>query len=454
MSMNQIDFNSLKKLPPHSLEAEKATLGGILVNNESLSAVLSSISPEDFYKEAHRKIIAKITTLVNKGKPADVVTLGEELQKDGSLEEIGGASYLSSLMDGVPKSLNVEFYASIIKEKSLRRQIMLLSANIYTSSYEQREEAALILDKAREGMGELTDKYKEVKKVEDFSISARIDTLREYIRKKRAGKYLGLEVTCFPKLTEALDGLRGIIGISAPPKVGKTAFALQIASNIATQGHGTLYYDFESGAENLIIRELCRNQNISRQEIFKKGSSESLAIRVKAGLNNLEQRKSFIIKTERSLGMEEIRSDISQVRLLAGKDDVLVVIDSLHKLPMKDLKERRAAIDRWLRDFEALIANDPYLTIILISELSRDKQQPKESGDIEYTVDFLLRLRKNEEKAKQEDPEPIDDFKRNLILELARDVESGKTIAQYVVDFQLWKFTESEEKEEYYRKKG
>jgi len=448
MSKDNPGAHILTDVPPNSLEAEKAVLGNILLDNEKLGIVLSIILPGDFYRESHRKIITKITTLVNKGVPVDVITLSEELQKEGSLEEIGGASYLSSLMDGVPKSLNIEFYARIIKEKSLSRQLMLVSADIYTSSYEQREEADRILDKAQTTMGELGDKYKEVKKIGDFSVSARINTLKEYIRKERAGKYLGLEVTCFPKLTEALDGLRGIIGISAPPKVGKTAFALQIASNIATQGYGVLYYDFESGAENLMIRELCRNQNLSRQEIFKKGSSESLAIRVKAGLNNLEQRKNFIIKTERSLGMEEIRSDISQLRLLAGKDDVLVVIDSLHKLPMKDLKERRAAIDRWLRDFEALIANDPYLTIILISELSRDKQQPKESGDIEYTVDFLLRLRKNKEKAKQEDPEPEDDFKRNLILELARDVESGKQIAQYDVDFKRWKFTEDEGKGE------
>lgn len=114
---------------------------------------------------------------------------------------------------------------------------------------------------------------------------------------------------------------------------------------------------------------------------------------------------------------------------------------------MKDLKERRATIDRWLRDFEALKAKDPYLTIILVSELSRDKQQPKESGDIEYTAHFQLRLKKNKERGKPEDPEPEDDFKRILFLELARDVESGKKIAQYDVDFQRWKFTEIEEKE-------
>lgn len=448
MSKEKIGAHSIKDTPPHSLEAERAVLGCILLDNESLGAVLSIISPGDFYREAHRKIIAKIAALVNKSVPVDVITLSEELQKEGSLEEVGGASYLSELMDGVPKSLNVEFYASIIKEKSLYRQIMLLSTNTYASSYEQREEASLILNKAQTSFGELTDTFKEVKKVEDFSVSARIDTLEEHISIKGEGEYLGLEITCFLKLTEALDGLREIIGISAPPKVGKTAFALQIASDIAGQGYGVLYYDFESGAENLMIREICRDQNITHQEIFKKRNPESLVDGVKAGLNNLRKRKNFIIKTERSLTIEEIRSDISQVRQLTGKDEVLVVMDSLQKLPMKDLKERRAAIDRWLRDFEALKTNDRNLTIILISELSRDKQQPKESGGIEYAMHFLLRLRKNKEKAKAEDPEPKDDFKRNLILELARDAESGKQIAQYEVNFEHWKFTEDKKKSE------
>ena len=439
MRVNQVDLNLLKKTPPHSLEAEKAVLGNILMNNESLSAVLSIVSPEAFYKEAHKKIIAKMATLINKGTPTDVVTLSDALQNDGMLEEVGGASYISTLMDGVPKSLNVEFYASIIKRNFLLRQLILWSTNICISSYEQKEEADLILDKAQASMVKLTDKCKEVKKVEDFSISTRIDALKEFISMKRKAEYLGLEITCFKKLTEALNGLREIIVIAALPKVGKTALALQIASDIAKQNYGVLYYDFESGAENLIIRELCRDQNVSYQEVFKEGNPGSLVDCVEAGLNNLREYKNFIIKTERNLNIEEIKSDILQVRQLAEKREVLIVIDSLQKLPMTDLKDRRAAIDRWLRDFEALKTNDPYLTIILISELSREKQQPKESGDIEYTGHFLLRLETN--LSESEMKEKGDDHKRKIRLEYGRDVALKKPIPLRA-DFEHWKFKE------------
>ena len=130
----ELDLMFLKKTPPHNLEAEKTVLGGILVNNESLNTVLSIISPEDFYKDANRKIIEKIIVLVDKSLPADLLSLSEELQRAGALDEVGGASYLASLMDGVPKSLNVEYHAQIIKEKSLLRRLIMSSAKIISSS--------------------------------------------------------------------------------------------------------------------------------------------------------------------------------------------------------------------------------------------------------------------------------------------------------------------------------
>ena len=107
----ELDLMMLKKTPPHSLEAEKNLLGGILVDNKNLNVVLSIISPEDLYTEGKRKILEKIITLVDKSLPVDLLTITEALQRGGELEEVGGASYISSLMDGVPKSLNIEYHA-------------------------------------------------------------------------------------------------------------------------------------------------------------------------------------------------------------------------------------------------------------------------------------------------------------------------------------------------------
>ena len=142
-----LDFTFLKKTPPHSPETEKTVLGGILVNNKNLNVVLSIISIDDYYKEANRKILEAIISLIEKGRPADLLTLAEELQKSGALEEVGGISYLSSLMDGVPKSLNIEYHARIIKEKSLLRRLITSSSEIISASYEQKEEADQLIRK-------------------------------------------------------------------------------------------------------------------------------------------------------------------------------------------------------------------------------------------------------------------------------------------------------------------
>ena len=153
----ELDLMFLKKTPPNSPDAEKAVLGGILVDNKKYNVVLSIITPEDFYKEAHRKIIARIDALVERGIPVELLALTEELRRYGELEDAGGAAYLASLMDGVPRNLNVEYYARIIKEKALLRRLIFSSAKTISSSYEEREDADEILDQAQASIVGLSD---------------------------------------------------------------------------------------------------------------------------------------------------------------------------------------------------------------------------------------------------------------------------------------------------------
>src|SRR5512135_1625978 len=153
----ELDAMFLKKTPPHSLDAERTVLGGILVQNQNLNVVLSTISPEDLYKDAHRKILERIVSLVDKGLPVDLLTLTEDAQRAGILEEIGGASYLATLLDGVPRNLNVEYYAQIIKEKALLRRLILSSTRIIQDSYEQKEDADELLNAAQAAIVEVAE---------------------------------------------------------------------------------------------------------------------------------------------------------------------------------------------------------------------------------------------------------------------------------------------------------
>jgi len=153
----EVDLTVFKKTPPHSLEAEKTVLGGILVNNAYLNVVLSQLVPEDFYLDAHRQILEGMVRLMDRGQPIDLLTLSDELQRNGLLEEIGGAAYLASLMDGVPRTLNIEYYAQIIKEKSLLRKVILSSVRIISTSYEQQTDADTVIDVAQQAMAEIAD---------------------------------------------------------------------------------------------------------------------------------------------------------------------------------------------------------------------------------------------------------------------------------------------------------
>lgn len=279
---------------------------------------------------------------------------------------------------------------------------------------------------------------------EMLPVSAHTERFKQFLI-SRDSRIWGLDIKCFPLLTRSLMGLRGIAILIAEAKVGKSTFALQVASDVAGQGVGVLYLDYENGYLNLMAREVCRKHKISyREELFKHTEESELSTPLLSALRSIEEDyKHFAIVSDPALTADTLRSHISQLRNSAETRDVLVVVDSLQKLPMESLKDRRASIDGWLRDFEMLKSEDPALAVFMVSEVSRGQKLAKESGDIEYSADFLLRLRKNKEKSNPEDPEPPDDMKRKLFIEYARDVESGRCI-HYEADFDLWTFTEEE----------
>ncbi|HCS49799.1 MAG TPA: replicative DNA helicase, partial [Candidatus Aminicenantes bacterium] len=229
----ELDLMFLKKTPPHSLEAEKTVLGGILVNNENLNTVLSIISPEDFYKDSNRKIIERIVVLVDKSLPVDLLSLSEELQRSGSLDEVGGASYLSSLLDGVPKSPNVEYYSKIIKEKSLLRKLILSSAKIISSSYEQKEDADELLNDAQAAILDVAEQRVKPGFVSVGQLTApTLEMIAQLAERREA-------VTGVPSGFRDLDNLTSgfhkseFVVVAARPSMGKTAFAINIAEHVA-----------------------------------------------------------------------------------------------------------------------------------------------------------------------------------------------------------------------------
>jgi len=394
-----LDMMFLKKTPPHSLEAEKTVLGGILVNNENLNVVLSIISPEDFYKEANRKIIEKIILLVDKGLPVDLLSLNEELQKAGTIEDVGGASYLSSLMDGVPKSLNVEYYAQIIKEKSLLRRLILSSAKIISSSYEQKEDADELLDEAQAAIIEVAEQRIKPGFV---PVSALTESTLEMIRSLHDRKEA---VTGIPTGFRDLDGLTSgfhnseFVVIAARPSMGKTALGLNISQYVGIKtDYSVGFFSLEMAKEQIVIRLLCSEAQLDIKNVRTGFIGEREFEKLKLGAEALSQAKIFLDETA-ALTVMEMKAKARRLKMEHNLD--LLFIDYIQLMRPGGRFENRTQEMSYISRSLKELAKEIRIPVVGVSQLSRapekGRREPipqlsdlRESGAIEQDADVVI----------------------------------------------------------------
>ncbi|MBI2818922.1 MAG: replicative DNA helicase, partial [Acidobacteria bacterium] len=211
---------------PSNVEAERSVLGAILLDNSAYNQAAELLKPEDFYLDSHRRLFLRITEMADQSRPIDLVTLSEELMRNNELELIGGASYVSSLTDGLPRLSNIEHYAKIVKDKALLRRLIHVSNTIATRALEGSDEAEEILDSAEGlvlslGEQQIRSGFVHFREIFRSSFES-IDALHD-----RGKRVTGLE-TGFRKFDDMTRGLQpaDLIIIAARPSVGKTSFAL------------------------------------------------------------------------------------------------------------------------------------------------------------------------------------------------------------------------------------
>ena len=389
----------LKKTPPQSSEAEETVLGGILLDNKNLNVVLSIISPEDFYKDANRKIIEKIVSLIDKGKPVDIVTLSEELQKEGILEEMGGASYLSSLMDGVPKSLNIEFYAQIIKEKSLLRQLILSSAKIISSSYEQREDADQLLDEAQAAVIEVAEQRVKPGFISVGALtSPTLDMIK--ILHDRKETVTGIP-TGFRDLDSLTSGFHGseFIVIAARPSMGKTALCLNISQYAGLKTDYSIgFFSLEMAKEQLTVRLLCAEAQLDIKKVRTGFIGERDFEKLKLSAEVLARAKIFVDESP-ALTVMEMKAKARRLKMEQNLD--LVFIDYIQLMRPGGRFENRTQEMSYISRSLKELAKELKIPVVGISQLSRapekGRREPvpqlsdlRESGAIEQDADVVI----------------------------------------------------------------
>ncbi len=389
----------LKKTPPHSLEAEKTVLGAILINNKNLNVVLSILTIEDFYKEGNRKILEKIARLVDKGFPVDLLSLSEELKKAGELDEVGGPSYISSLMDGVPKSLNVEYYAQIIKEKSLLRRLILSSAKIISSSYEQREDADQLLDEAQASIIEVAEQrikpgFIPVGALTDSAIGL-VDNLRH-----RQDVVTGIP-TGFRDLDSLTSGYHNseFIVVAGRPSMGKTALCLNTSLHIGLRtGYSVGFFSLEMAKEQIVIRLMCAEAQLDIKKVRTGFIGEREFERLKLSAEELSKAKIFVDETP-ALTMMEMKAKARRLKMEHNLDVVFVDYMQLMR-PGGRFENRTQEISYISRSLKEL-AKELQIPVVGISQLSRapekGRREPfpqlsdlRESGAIEQDADVVI----------------------------------------------------------------
>src|SRR6266571_4017000 len=253
---------------PHNLEAERSVLGAILLHNDAFNLAAEVIDSEDFFRDAHRRIFDKMVALAERNGAIDLVTLKDELGRAGELDEVGGPAYIAALVDGVPRSMNVEHYARIIKEKATLRNLIFSANKILATAYEAEEEADAILDQAEHAIFAIADD-----KVRDGFVSLRdlAQNSFETIERLHARRELVTGVPSgFTDLDEMTSGLQpaDLIIIAARPSMGKTSLVLNIAQHVGTKTGRTVgLFSLEMAKEQLFLRLLTSEARIDAQRL-------------------------------------------------------------------------------------------------------------------------------------------------------------------------------------------
>jgi replicative DNA helicase len=395
----ELDLMFLKKTPPHSLEAERAVLGGILVQKENLNVVLSTISPDDFYTDAHRRILEAITALVDKGLPVDLLSLTEELQRAGILEDIGGAAYLSGLLDGVPRNLNVEYYAQIIKEKALLRRLILSSAKIISDSYEQKEDADELLNAAQAAIVEVAEQRLKVGfQSMNVLMPSTLDMIQTLVDRKEA-------VTGVPSGFRYLDGLTAgfhpaeLVILAARPSMGKTALALNISHHVGLKTDKAVgFFSMEMAKEQLVIRLLCAEAQLDIKRTRTGFISDREFEKLKLAGESLSRARIFIDESP-ALTVMEMKAKCRRLKMEQRLDIVFVDYIQLMRTGgrFENRNQEMAFISRSLKE----LAKELRIPVVGISQLSRaperGRREPKpqlsdlrESGALEQDADVVI----------------------------------------------------------------
>ena len=395
-----MDNQLIEQQPPHSDEAERAVLGGIFLNADTLPDAQEYVTADDFYKKSHRLLFQAMTDLQDNGTAIDTVTVTDYLDNHNQLDDIGGAGYITDLVASTPIASNVVYYAKIVQQKSTLRKLISTAQSIASRSYTEQDDVEGLVEDAERQIMDVSENrnqagFKQIKDVLNQAM-AQIDQLYQNDQ-----TITGLP-TGFRDLDKITTGLHEdeMIILAARPAVGKTAFALNIAQNVGTKTDKSVaIFSLEMGAEQLVNRMLCSEGSIDANHLRTGQLNEEEWQNLIIAMGSLSKAKIYMDDTP-GIRMAEIRAKCRRLAREQG-DLGLIIIAYLQLIEGSGQENRQQEVSAVSRQLKKL-AKELHVPVIALSQLSRGVEQRqdkrpvlsdiRESGSIEQDADIVAFL--------------------------------------------------------------
>ena len=406
----------LGKVPPHDLEAEQAVLGSMLTDKDAVMSAVESLQVDSFYRDDNKSIYEAILNLYSRSEPIDIITLKEELVSLGKFEQVGGLEYLAELPDKVPTTANVDKYIKIVEEKAILRTLIKTGNEIIELGYDPTEDVEDIMDNAEKKIFNVMQNknQKGYTPLKDVLVDSFTQLEELYNRKQRI---TGVP-TGFTELDYKTAGLHGseLILLAARPAMGKTAFALNIATNAAVKANVPVaIFSLEMSKEQLVNRILCSEAMVDSNKVRTGKLEEEDWVKLAGAIGPLSEAEMYIDDTP-GISVMEIRTKCRKLKM--EKNIGLVVIDYLQLVQGSNKRNgsREQEISEISRSLK-ILAKEIGVPVIALSQLSRAvEQRPdhrpmlsdlRESGAIEQDADIVMFLYRDDYYNKESEKKDI-----------------------------------------------
>lgn len=400
------------KLPPHDLQAERSVLGAILIDQSAINLVFEFLKPQHFYQSEHRMIFSSMLTLFEKQKPIDLVTLQDELKKDGTLKKIGGSGYLSDLINTVPTSAYVEHYAHIVKDNYTKRKLIEIASRMVEKSFDGLGDTKKLLDEAEKEIFALSQEHlhQDFAELKDV-LAESFERLEEFI--KAGAKLRGIP-TGYAQIDNLLAGFHNsnLIILAARPGIGKTTLALNMALNLASQEKLPVgFFSLEMSKEELVDRLLVGKADIDAWRLKTGRLSDEDYKKLTEAMGELSEAPIFIDDTP-GISIHEMRTKARKLKVEKGLR--LLIVDYLQLADAGRRLDSRVTEVSLISQGLKNLARELKIPVLAVSQLSRAVEQRgtkkpqladlRESGAIEQDADVVAFLYQEEESEELLEP--------------------------------------------------